>query len=96
MAELVGMGRGVGMSVFIHIQSGGKKETFLRGVAEDFTEEAIVAVVKEMLAHPDAHNLSRAKPKPQWAKRRPALKPDTEVLPGVEVDRKVEAALDRA
>jgi hypothetical protein len=70
--------------VFIHIQSDGHKGTFLRGTADDWNEEAVVAEVRKMLAHPDAHNLSRVKAKPPWAKRRqPALKPDGEVLPGV-------------
>jgi hypothetical protein len=79
------------MSVFVHVQTGGKKETFLRGVCEDFSEEAVVAKVRQMFAHPDAHNLSRSKPKSPW--RTKAYKPDEEVLPGMEVSAKVEKAM---
>jgi hypothetical protein len=80
--------------VFIHLQSGGKKGTFLRGVAANFSEEAVIETVRAMLADPAAHNLSNVKPKTTFRgrKKQPALRGDEEEkIPGV-LDETVERA----
>lgn len=87
--------------VVVSIQTmDGRKDMYLRGVVGDMCEENIVAKVKEMLSHPDAHNLSRVKAKSPWDRKRkktvPALRGDEEEqIPGT-VDTKVEKALDTA
>jgi len=82
--------------VAISIQTlDGRKDMYLRKEIGTLHKQSVLDAVAEMLAHPDAHNLSRVKAKSPWAKRRqPALKPDEEVLPGVEVSASVEKALE--
>jgi hypothetical protein len=76
--------------VFIHIQTGGRKETFLRGVAKDMREATVIETVRAMLAHPAEHNLSGRKPKTTFRrgghnkKSLPVLTGDEDVIPGVD------------
>lgn len=86
------------MSFIVSVQTDDpKKATYLRGVVEDGSRDAILAKVVEMLDHPAAFNLSSVKPKKTFPGRRkktlPVLTGDEDVIPGVEAT--VSAALDR-
>jgi hypothetical protein len=84
--------------VFIHLQGGGRKETFLRGIAENFSEEAVVAAVRKMLSDTEACNLTNVKPKSPFRgrpkKKLASLRGDEEAqIPGI-VNEAVERQLD--
>jgi hypothetical protein len=84
------------MSVIISIQtagSSGRYEHFYRIECEDSHVETLRKAVTEWAKKPSDHLIGNKTAKSPWSRRQPALKPDEEVLPGMAVDAKVEAAL---
>ena len=82
--------------IIVSVQSGGQKETYLRAVCKTIDE--VEETVHAMLADQAAYTIGKVKRKSTFPGHRPkktapALKPEEEVIPGVEVDATVERAL---
>jgi len=83
--------------VFVSIQvpHGKNGETYLRCVAADASGETIRKLVTEMCAKPSDFQIGSKRKVGSWKKPRktaPVVKPEDDVIPGMEVDAKVEAA----
>lgn len=76
-------------SLIVSVQTVGRKATYLRATAASLAE--VVGTVEAMIADPEKFTIGKLKP--TFKGRAPARKPDEEVLPGVEVNEKVEAVL---
>ncbi len=83
--------------VSIQLPGGARKnnERYLRAVCEDSHVETVRRTVTAMMRKPSDYVIGNKTAKPTWAKAQKlkALKRDEEVLPGVEVDTKVEEAM---
>jgi hypothetical protein len=83
--------------VAISIQTlDGRKDTYLRKEVGTMHKGTILAAVEAMLDDRPAHTIGVVKKSTFKGHKPKAYKPDEETLPGVEVDAKVEAELDRA
>jgi hypothetical protein len=82
--------------VAISIQTlGSSKDTYLRKVVGSLRKADVLKAVEEMMDNQASHDLAKARHKSTWKAKQKiaALQGNEDVIPGMEVDAKVEHAL---